>query len=94
MFEEVQKFYRYCQKELLKSIVSVNVVTDTFDETEIIDALAFCGAIVYEGNIHPADARIEAGTYYLKDRVVPVSSFASTEIVYAYSNARIKKDPE
>ena len=42
MFEEVQKFYRYCQKQLSKSVVSINVVTDTFDEQEIMDALAFC----------------------------------------------------
>ena len=94
MFEEVQKFYSYCQKQLSKTIVSVNVVTDTFDETEIVDALAFCGAIVYEGKPYGADARIEKGAYYLNDQEVPVSAFASMEIKYSYSNARIKKDPD
>ena len=94
MFEEVQKFYRYCQKQLSKSVVSINVVTDTFDEQEIMDALAFCGAIVYEGSVHESDARIEKKKYSIGNEEIPVSAFAAIEPMYTYSNARIKKDPE
>lgn len=93
MFKKVCQFYGYCQKKLDKQKVSVNVVTTDFSEAEIIDALAFCGAIVYEGQKVEADAYIENDDFYIGSEKVDCGVFENMDVGYVHSNARIKKRP-
>ncbi len=95
MYEMIRRFYAYICKEKGLEQAQINLVCSqwTQREQEIMDALAFDGAIVKEGNESLCDGRIvskDSIEFWMDEQSISIMDLMKGDFHHG-SNAKIEK---